>query len=260
MGRPLQRSETDSGAPRGAASGRRPPAGLAALQRHAGNAAVARILARDGLEPPTLLGGRRERHAGLLGQHLHLDPVLQTMLAPDAVLEHLAEVVPVAPVDAALAAPDPRPRRGDPPPPDPAALPGYEQPARSGSAGALLEAVRTTPQVRDALEDLQQQVYGRLSSGQKAAVVSTSITLGAGVLGGLLATPRGRALLGRLSGVQLPVPKAPWLAFEFTTEKDAVGVGVHVDVGALLPARLGFGRATAAESAPSLYADPGQHR
>jgi hypothetical protein len=58
--------------------------------------------------------------------------------------------------------------------------------------------------------------------------------------------------------MELPVPTVSWLSFEFSSRSDVVGLGVHIDLGELLPTRLGFGPAGPRDSSPSLYPDPGQ--
>jgi hypothetical protein len=60
-------------------------------------------------------------------------------------------------------------------------------------------------------------------------------------------------MLGRLSGIPLPVPKAPWLKFEFSSQTEKIGLGLHLDLGTLLPSRLGFGAAGAKDGPKPLY-------
>jgi hypothetical protein len=92
---------------------------------------------------------------------------------------------------------------------------------------------------------------GRGRSASSSSARSPSVS----VLWEERSPPRaGREVISRLSGASLPVPKVPWLAFEFrSTEDDLIGIGVHVDVGALLPARSGFGAARPQEPGITLY-------
>jgi hypothetical protein len=240
-------------------------AGLRATRPSAGKAARmpagGRLLARDDDTRPGLHGERPPRHQHVLDAHLHLDPAvlgdhLLHELSTDRLLQLLEDVEPPAPPKLSMR--DPRPLGGERPPPYPADPPGFERPARTAGVGALAKAVRSVPEVRRALDNLKYDVWDRLDAGDKTALLTTSITFGAGALGGFLATPGGREILGRLSGVELPVPTVSWLSFEFSSRNDVVGLGVHVDLGELLPARFGFGAAGPRDSSPSLYPDPGQ--
>lgn len=214
----------------GARPARTPPtpttAGEAlALQRSAGNAATVRALARE--------------------PQLHLDPdvvqrILEQRLGGESLLDHLA--------DAEL------PEDADKPPPDAAQPRGFETPAREGSVGMLAGALKLQPQVKHALDNLEWETYGHLKDGDKTTLAVSGITFAAGSLGGLLATRKGRDLIGQLSGVELPVPKVPGLSFEFNLKSDQqIGLGVHVDVGELLGGRWGFGKTRPQDPSISLY-------
>ena len=235
---------------------------LRRLQQTAGNRAAGRVLARDGyqLQTPWILGGQPARPR-LLDQQLRLDPELERryvgdLLAPVRLLDHLKTLQLPDPAPAPPPTPVPQPTPSQPPP-DPADPPGWEKPPEKGDVGKLLGAIGEVPEVKRALENIQYQVWGRLSSGDRTTLLTTGLSFGAASLGGVLATPGGRSLLSQLSGVPLPVPKVPWLAFEFSTQDDVIGLGVHVDVGALLPSRFGFGPAGPRDSRKSLYSpDP----
>jgi hypothetical protein len=227
---------------------RRPPAGCAgrpartppapttpsetlALQRSAGNAATVRALARRPLRQT--------------GPQLHLDDefvqkLLEDHLPADDILAHLGDAEP--------------PKDADKPPPDPAEPSGFEKRPREASVGMLAGALQLQPQIKRALDNLEWQTYGRLGPGDKTTLAVAGITFAAGTVGGLLATRQGRDLIGQLSGVQLPVPKAPGLSFEFSLKNDdLIGLGIHVDVGELLGGRWGFGTARPQDSAIPLY-------
>ena len=65
--------------------------------------------------------------------------------------------------------------------------------------------------------------------------------MGQARLGGALSDPSSRSfLLSQLNGRVLPVPGLPWLRLEMNTGGNALMLGAHVDVGALLGPVLGF--------------------
>lgn len=249
---------------------------ILALQRTVGNRCVAtmlsrsptppgRVLARDSyqLQTPWVLGGPKPPQPGLLPGQLHLDPALEAAFAreelmAEKLLGHLSSVVlpplpPLPPPKPSFASPPPA---ATPAPPDPADPPGFEKGPEPGTVGVVWGALMALPEVKLGLEQVQHNVWGKLNSGDKTTLATTSITFGLTALGGVLATPGGRAMLGQLSGVALPVPAVPWLKVEFSSRSDVVGLGVHVDVGQLLPKSLGFGAAGPKDGAPPLYPDP----
>jgi len=126
---------------------------------------------------------------------------------------------------------------------------------RRAEASDVLEAVMALPAVDSALTRLQtmarQRVsgfYQGLSKGEKAAAISTVAVVGAGALAGIAGNPDARSFaLDQLNGRVLPVPGVDGLGVELNTEGDNVMVGFHLDIGALLPASLGFG---ASEASP----------
>lgn len=245
-------------APLAGGSGSTLAASIHRLQRTAGNRAVASVLARQPETPRRAIGWRGRVEAEMMGEHLHLDPEIegQVMQALSGLsTEEILESIAAAP-KTLLPRRAPRPSKDAPPPPYPPGPPGFEDPAQSASYGAFLSTVKRVPEVKQALSNLEDQVWGRLSSSDQTTLLTTSITFGAGALGGFLATRGGRELLGQLSGVALPVPKAPWLSLEFSSRNDVIGLGVHVDVGDLLGGRLGFGTASPRDSDPSLYDPP----
>jgi hypothetical protein len=81
-----------------------------------------------------------------------------------------------------------------------------------------------------------------LSGGEKAITVSSLAVIGAGTIAGIASDPDSRRFaLSQLNGKVLPVPKVPWMRVEVNTGPDNLMVGIHVDVGTLLPSSLGFG-------------------
>jgi hypothetical protein len=235
------------------------------------------------LTPPSLLEPQDPyaRYRGIFVDRLRVDPALElriaalgrTLLSPASVLSGAAAVAPVIPVP-----PAPRnPAAGTPqdqggatpvPPPQPApsspaspSAPGPSQQAppsadvstlRPGGAGDVLGAVLKVPQVSTMLEDVQNQFtsglsryWGSASTGERIGFVSSSVVVGAGVLGPLLGFEKTRdVVLPLLNNVVLPIPKLPGYGLEFRFGEREVMVGAHVDVGRLLPALWGFGDAS----------------
>ncbi|NJO59772.1 MAG: DUF4157 domain-containing protein [Richelia sp. RM2_1_2] len=72
--------------------------------------------------------------------------------------------------------------------------------------------------------------------------MSTSVLIGAGVLTGVFSNPEARRFaLDKLNGQVLPVPGVNWLHLELNTGGDNLMLGMHLDIGQLLPPSLGFG-------------------
>jgi outer membrane protein OmpA-like peptidoglycan-associated protein len=155
---------------------------------------------------------------------------------------------------------------GSPPlpgPPAPLVAPGEEaeEPAapRPADAGDLLDALIAVPAVDAAIDRLREQAaeriasaWGRLGTGGRIGVVSSLGVIGLTTLGGALANPDARRLLlDQLNGRVLPVPGLSWLSVELNTEGENLLFGLHADVGALLPASLGFG-----PSSPTAFGGP----
>ena len=234
---------------------------LHAVQRHPDPLAVQ----RDGpltLTTPSLLQPADPAARYHLGgeQHLHLDPaieaaarqMIQRQLSPAVLRPRLAQIRlaparlmpgPSGVSPAALAGP---------PIPQPAPLvpagAGPDTP-RAAEASDVLEAVMAIPAIDQGITSLQTLATDRvlidwrkLSTGEKVGVVSTVVTIGLGALGGVASDPAARRLaLSQLNGRILPVPGVDWLHLEVNTGGDALMVGMHLDVGRLLPKNLGFG-------------------
>ncbi|MBD2517704.1 DUF4157 domain-containing protein [Nostoc sp. FACHB-973] len=98
------------------------------------------------------------------------------------------------------------------------------------------------------------QDWSRLNTGEQIGVVSTTVLIGAGVLTGVFSNPEARRFaLDKLNGQVLPVPGVNWLHLELNTGADNLMLGMHLDIGRLLPASLGFG-----PSSPSAIGGPPQ--
>ncbi|BAY61447.1 hypothetical protein NIES22_15120 [Calothrix brevissima NIES-22] len=123
------------------------------------------------------------------------------------------------------------------------------QTPRTGTPGDLLRAIMAVPTIDSALTSLQTQVsdrisqdWRRLSTGEQVAVVSTTALIGISAIAGVLSDPNTRQFaLNQLNGQTFPVPKANWLRLEINTSGDNLMLGMHVDIGRLLPPQLGFG-------------------
>ncbi len=123
---------------------------------------------------------------------------------------------------------------------------------RAGSVGDVLGAVAALPQVRLVLDQARAQALGQLSrywhgadTGERAAFVAASVSVAAGTLAPLLIHPSSRQeILPLLNGRVIPVPLLPGYGVEFNFGTSSIMVGVHVDVGQLLPGSWGFGPAS----------------
>ncbi len=222
------------------------------LQRTAGNAAVTRVLARDDtpnpfqLTPPTLLGDRPRRGASLGDFHLHLDTetqlrILEAELAADRMRNlftqiPVPDVPPPAPNPAAGAPPKPAPGPGDRPP-----GPFDVSPTEPGQVGDVITALGTIPEIDRLAASAREQLWTRLPTADKWTLAVSGITIGLAGLGGVLATPSGRQTLAGLSGRPLTIPGVPWFQPEFNVQGPNLILGLHVDVGAFLGGRGGFG-------------------
>ena len=229
---------------------------------------------RDGpltLQTPSLLDPPDPAARYRLGgeNHLHLDPAIEAMarqhiqqqLDPAGLRPALARVrvgsVRLPPVlggsgsatGGTGAAPNPL---TGPPTPQPAPLvppgAGPDTP-RQADPDEVLSAIMAVPQIDQGLTTLRTQAtdriaadWRRLSTGEKVGAVSTVAVIALGALGGAVSNPESRRwALGQLNGRVLPVPGVDWLHLEVNTAGDNVMVGMHVDVGQLLPKSWGFG-------------------
>ena len=136
--------------------------------------------------------------------------------------------------------------------------PGPETP-REASGSDIVRAVMAVPAVDTALTNLRTRAlerverdWGRLSTGEQIATIATTAIIGGGALAGVLSHPDTRqAAFDLLNGQTFPVPGVEGLQFEVGIRGNDWTVGFHLDVGALLPASLGFG-----PSSPSAFGPP----
>ena len=206
------------------------------------------------LTPPSLLQPPDPASRYSLGLNYHLDPGLQLSIKQDTqqILDPAILKLQLAQLDLQTL-PTFIPKRlsteGKP-----AAVPS-EQIAtpRSATAGDLLKAVvveldPTLTTLKTRVSDRAESDWRHLNRGEKVGVVSAFTIIGAGALAGIVSDPEARRLsLGLLDGKVLPVPKLDWLNLEINTKGSNLMLGLHVDVGQLLPSVLGF-RASSPEA------------
>ncbi len=202
-------------------------------------------------------------------QTLHLDPEIQAMLhqhvqqqlAPANLRDALSQIqlgsLPLAaPGAATTPAQTPTGATGSTP-----AVPagsGSDTP-RAATPGDLMGAVLAVPEIDAAINHLQSQALDQvnrdwrsLGTGGQVAVVSSLAVIGLGALGGAMSDPTTRQLLvDQLNGRTVPVPGLNWMRLEVNTSADNLMLGMHVDVGQLLPSSWGF-----KSSSPSAIGGP----
>ena len=222
------------------------------------------------LQPPSLLAPRDPAERYRLGRELRLDPALivERQLEPATLLDAVRQVnlnVTALPTPApggssaggapGTAAPPPSAPSGalsGPaiPAPTPLVPPGAgPETPRAATPGDLLKAVMAVPVLDDAVQRLSTDArdrvsrdWGRLGTGERAIFVSTAVLIGAGALAGVASDPESRRFaLDQLNGRVLPVPGIDGFHVELNTAGGGVMVGLHLDVGRLLPPSLGFG-------------------
>nr|WP_138502616.1 DUF4157 domain-containing protein [Nostoc sp. PA-18-2419] len=140
----------------------------------------------------------------------------------------------------------------------PAASPD-PHPPQNATTGDLVRAIMAVPAINSELISLRTQAKNRitqdwsqLNAGGQVAVVSTTVLIGAGALTGVFSNPETRRFaLDKLNGQVLPVPGVNWLHLELNTGGNNLMLGMHLDIGQLLPSSLGFGA-----SSPSAIGSP----
>jgi hypothetical protein len=247
------------------------PGLLGRLQQVAGNRAVTQFVQREPFGKP------KESP-----YQLHLDPEIEaqirainamnTMIAPDQVRAGLLNLN----LPQTLPPPPPQtPPIPAPAPPAPA-TPGGPAPGtglmgpREGTVGDMWKAVLAEPALGPAITALGDEAtakakseFGHLSTGGTVAVVSGAVTVGGGALTALLSNSDVRSwITATLNDKIIPVPKVPGLGVQLNLSGENIIVGLHLDVGQLLPAALGFGPAsyTAPLGAPPSAFEPVQRQ
>jgi hypothetical protein len=241
------------------------PALIQRMQQLAGNSAVSAALQQSGSvavqrEP----FGARPAHDDQY--KLHLDPQIEaqiraitamnTMIAPEPVRTALLDLTlpllatPVGPPAPAPQLTLPVPEATSTPPP-PAAGTELVGP-RAGTGGDIWKAVVATPAFGPLLMGLGEQAaarvktdFSKLSMGGTAMFVGGSIAVGGGAIVSALANTEARQwITATLNDKIIPVPKVPGLSVQLNLSGPTIIVGLHLDVGKLLPAALGFGPAS----------------
>lgn len=183
-----------------------------------------------------------------LKPNLTLLPLGTLMLPPPNLLAgpSIPKPSPLVPV------PD-EPREGEEP-----------QKPREADAGDVAEAVMKVPAIDRAVTGLKTQALGQvkrdwraLSLGDKVVTVSSLAMIGGGALAGVVSDPQARSFVfSQLDGKVIPVPGVEGLGVEFNTKGKNLMVGIHLDVGRILPKELGFGPG----SASAIGAPPGMEK
>jgi len=135
---------------------------------------------------------------------------------------------------------------------------------RVGTGGDIWKAVLAEPSLGPAITGLGEQAaaratseFDKLSTGATVAVVTGSVAVAGGAIVGLLSRPDVRQwITATLNDKIIPVPKVPGLGVQLNLSGNTMIVGLHLDVGKILPAALGFGPASATTP---LGAPPGSY-
>jgi len=119
---------------------------------------------------------------------------------------------------------------------------------RAATGGDVVRAILRIPAVDSALTRLRTQAeeqarrdWRRLSAGERALVITQSVLIAGGALGGVLSSPEGREFsLDLIQNRAIPVPGVPGLTFQFNATGPNQMLRFDLNVGALLPRWLGF--------------------
>ena len=250
--------------------------GFSDIQQTAGNLAVQRELQSDSapaggltLRPPSLAqpGGALPARQPDPGFQLRLTPEFRAMA-----LQHvqgqldptfLASILARARLGAATPPPPNVRATGSagpigPPAPPTAPTPPQSEPKASsqpydadpglkegpGTATDILDAAKATPEVQQALAGLATKVHDRwsaLGTGEQIGVISVLAMIGgSGATVVLTDTGRRQWAFDQLNGRIWPVPGVNWLRIELNVAPTNLLMGIHIDVGALLPPSWGF--------------------
>ncbi len=211
--------------------------GNAFVQRLVGSLGGGRAVQREGGEASPLLEMRPDEAEAKKKADEHLKLQLDPATIAAAIAQARPAFLPESPPPGATSVEEPQEQEPGPSKPKP------------GDVGDLFEAISKEPQVDRLVTTLKTKAvgrlhrdWGRLGTGEKVLVVATATLIAGGGLGGLLSSTEGRNLaLEQLNGRILPVPGVRGLTMEVNTKGRNVMVGMHLDVGALLPESWGFG-------------------
>ena len=178
---------------------------------------------------------------------LELDPpslnldIIEQMLDPQAVIRAIRLI------DPAVSVPIGTTEQANPVVP---AGPNPES-VSTGDAGDVFRAIASIPVIETYMGQLQalvlsqlEQSWDDLSTLERIPVITVGGLIGVGALAGVFSNPDTRQWALNLIGDRtFPVPGVNGLNMEFALDLETgnVRVGLHLDVGALLPESLGFG-------------------
>jgi len=187
---------------------------------------------------------------------LRLDPEIQAQINAMRMVREMLDPTSIRSsllrVDfSTLLATQPPPWLTTPPTPTPAPLvPRGRGPStpRAASGGDVMRAILRIPAVDSALTRLRTQAaeqarrdWRRLSTGERALVITQSALITGGALAGVLTSPEARQFtLGLIQNRALPIPGVPGLTFQFNVTGPNQMIRFDLNVGALLPRSLGF--------------------
>jgi hypothetical protein len=125
------------------------------------------------------------------------------------------------------------------PPAGTTAPPRSETPPRAGKAGDVVKAILGLDPVKKAVDTFvttqKTQLDKKLSPGEKAAVVTTVVTIGAGALAGIWSDPAARKeALGLVNGQEVPVPGVPGMKVQVLTQPGG-GAVLKFDLTKIVP-------------------------
>ena len=107
-------------------------------------------------------------------------------------------------------------------------IPEPENPTlRKGEVSDVLKAVWRLPMIESAVKDMKLELetqWNRMGTGEKAPLITMSVIIGAGLIGGIAANQTSRAwALEKISGVDIPVPKVDGFSFSIIAPKGIIG-------------------------------------
>jgi hypothetical protein len=173
--------------------------------------------------------------------HLHLEPWIQaySLLDPDRIREALLAL------DLSLVASPPRGLTLPATPPSPAApiVPRGAGPTtpRPASAGDVLAAVMAVPAVRteitklrDSATDQLKMDWRKLSTGERAGLITGTASVAAGAIAGIVFNDASRQLaLRQIRGRNIPVPLVPGLSVQLNPIGPNQSVMLNLDLSTL---------------------------
>lgn len=107
-------------------------------------------------------------------------------------------------------------------------VPSPENPTlRKGEASDVLRAVWNLPVVESTINKMQKNLlsqWDRFGTGAKASLITASVIISAGAVAGIASNEPSRVwVLGKLSGVEIPVPKVDGLSFSLIAPMGIIG-------------------------------------